>query len=219
MNAPQDPHPRDAIELSSTDPDAITHTTEPSNTDTATTLRGSSDDSSKADTITFLTTQVISPPRSDSPDTGSLPTAPPRETLRVVALSSETPPPSLPDSEIAPTGRLRTGVISTNTPPPSPQINPLDTVLPPIDHATIRAAEHARADAFMAELVGPDRWAEILAGRRARNVAVAAGNRRPRGTKRWVLALAVTLLVGVALLIVGGVGIWKATKARSGDGG
>ncbi|KFY82160.1 hypothetical protein V500_10767, partial [Pseudogymnoascus sp. VKM F-4518 (FW-2643)] len=103
MNAPQNPHPGDAIELSSTDPDAITHTAEPSNTDTATTLRGSSDDSSKADTITFLATQVTSPPRSDSPDTGPLPTAPPTETLRVVVLSSETPPPSPPDSEIAPT--------------------------------------------------------------------------------------------------------------------
>ncbi|OBT39313.1 hypothetical protein VE00_10054 [Pseudogymnoascus sp. WSF 3629] len=217
MNNPQDPHPED--ELSDPDPEAITHAAEPSNTDTATTLRGSSEDRPKADSFTALGFwATLSPPSNTPPNTPpNTPSNAPATiqvtgTLRVATIYTDTPPPSPPDSVAAPAEPRRILTVLTNTPPPSPPINPSDIVLPPIDVEAYDAAGRARAYSRMER--GLARLRAKLYARVVRNAMVRRWNRQTRYAKVWVWTLVVSLLVGVALVIVAGVQFWKANKAR-----
>ncbi|KFY17526.1 hypothetical protein V492_00621 [Pseudogymnoascus sp. VKM F-4246] len=170
MNTPQDPHTGDDIELSTTDPGGITHTVQPSSTGPG-----------------AITQTAYAPSRATLPSI-----SPHRETARVTAIYTETPPPSPTDSGNAPEGISRVTLIATNRPPPSPP----GRELPSDNFAAYLVAEYVkltliarakrarRMDGHLRRVAAWCSGREARDAQAAEDAAVAMRNRRARRARR-----------------------------------
>ncbi|OBT81650.1 hypothetical protein VE02_09974 [Pseudogymnoascus sp. 03VT05] len=192
MDDPQDPHFDDGIELLNTEPEATTHTTEPSNTDTEVKIHIAelSDTDSDA-TIRDPShrkpvgiTILLAPPPPPPPPSSTPTTAQPAETIRIATFYIEIPHPGPPNSVITHLTALR----------------PL----------SVEKTEFAPRDTRMAEYLaglGVNIWAGDATNR-------AAETRWARYWKGCMWALGRPSLPGITFGIVVGLHVWKATKMR-----